>query len=166
MPALVWSSPLPRARQTCDITLDVMGCGLPVHNDIRLAEMCKGLKDLPGGMEGRLRELVETPEYWEQYRRGGWDFRHGSKESKGETAREVGVRVLAAMNEVADGLEEDATAFVFTHGQAARFGLGGALDWPDIRHINREYKMDNCEGLIMSRNPKKRWEFVGRLTLA
>lgn len=166
VPASAWSSPLPRARETRDITLKVMGCRLPVRNDPRLVEMCKGLRGLPGGMEGRRTDEVKTPAYREAYKRGGWDFRHGSVESKGETARETGRRVLTAMNDFADHLEADATGLVFMHGQAARYGVGGALGWPDIQQVDTDYRLGNCEGLIVNRNARKRWEFVGRMAAA
>jgi len=166
----VWSSPLTRARQTCDIALGVLGCTLEVLEDDRLREMCKGLANLPGGMEGRRRKDVETPEHWQQFKEQGWDYRHGSLESQGETPREVGVRSLAAMNDIAAQLGAGKTGLVFTHGQAIRFGVGAALatasGWPDIEHINTEYMLDNCEGLIMDRNSSGLWRFAGRIAAA
>jgi probable phosphoglycerate mutase len=161
IPDGVWSSPLKRARQTCDIALAVVGCDLPVTEDERLREMCKGLEDLPGGMEGRRREEVETPAYWQQYKEQGWDFRHGSRESKGETAREVGARVLDAINDIADNLD-GGRGLVFTHGQAIRFGVGAALHWPDIDLVNAEYLLGNCEGIIMNRDAGL-WQVAGRI---
>lgn len=163
VPAGVWSSPLIRARQTCDIALGVMGCVLPVQEDPRLGEMCKGLKGLPGGMEGRPRHEAKTPEYREQFRRGGWDFRHGSLESGGETARETGTRFLAAIHAAADVLQDDTVGLVFTHGQVSRFGLGAALGFPDLEQLSADYRLDNCESLIVGRDMERQWEYLGRL---
>lgn len=162
LPDGVWSSPLARARQTCDIALGIIGCQLPVTEDDRLREMCKGSEDLPGGMEGRRREDVETPAYWQQYREHGWDFRHGTLESRGETAREVGLRALAAMNDIAEHLDTGETGLVFTHGQAIRFGVGAALGWPDIQQVNKEYMLGNCEGIVMS-SAAGLWQVAGRI---
>jgi glucosyl-3-phosphoglycerate phosphatase len=164
-PEGVWSSPLARARQTCDVALGVIGCKLPVTEDDRLREMCKGLADLPGGMEGQPRVEVETPAYWEQYKRQGWKFRHGSLESGGETAEEVGLRALSAMNDIADQLNIGETGLVFTHGQAIRFGVGAALGWPDIQRVNAEYMLGNCEGIVMDRSAGL-WCFTGRVACA
>lgn len=164
-PKGVWSSPLARARQTCDIALGVIGCGLPVIEDDRLREMCKGLEDLPGGMEGRRREDVETSAYWRQYKKQGWDFRHGSLESQGETAREVGSRALAAMNDIAEHLDTGETGLVFTHGQAIRFGVGAALGWPDIQQVNTEFMLGNCEGIVVHHNAGS-WQVAGRIACA
>src|SRR4051812_29793983 len=85
VPALFFASPLPRARQTCEIVRDDMGFGhMTIHLEDNLREMCKGLKGLPGGMEGRKREDVETDQYWADFKRYGRKYRHGSPESKGE----------------------------------------------------------------------------------
>ncbi len=159
----VWTSPLVRARQTCDLALSVVGSDLPVRGDPRLREMCKGLRGLPGGMEGRRRNEVKTPEYRAQYKQGGWDFRHGSLESGGETARETGTRFLAAMNDAADSLADDETGLVFAHGQAIRFGLGAALGFPDIQKLDAECRLDNCEGFLTACNAENQWQFLGRL---
>ncbi|HJQ08199.1 MAG TPA: histidine phosphatase family protein [Candidatus Saccharimonadales bacterium] len=166
-PAVVWSSPLARARQTCDTALEVMGCKLPVTEDDRLREMCKGLAGLPGGMEGRPRGDVETPQYWLEYKKQGWQFRHGSLQSGGETAEEVGIRTLSAMNDIADHVGSNATALVFTHGQAIRFGIGAALDWPDIQQVNTEYMLGNCEGIVMGRGTRNlSWHVASRIACA
>jgi broad specificity phosphatase PhoE len=163
-PASVWSSPLVRARQTCDIVLRVMECNLPVNEDPRLQEMCKGLRGLPGGLEGCRREEVKTPAYREQYQQLGWDFRHGSLESCGETAREAGWRFLAAIHMIADRLADNATGLVFAHDQVIRYGgIGAALGFPDIKELDANYKLDNCESLIVSRSAKKQWRFMGRM---
>lgn len=168
-----YASPLPRARQTCDIQGRIMGCdNLPVHEDGRLREMCKGLKGLPGGMEGRPREEVETPEYWERCELEGWDCRYGTLESQGETPREVGIRSLAAWNDIADELAAQPRprrpfwrpmGLVYTHGLAIRYGIGNILGWPDIKEINKEYMLDNCHGIVVRRYTEdKRWEIAKR----
>ena len=162
----VWSSPLTRARQTCDIALGKMGLlHLPVTQDDRLREMCKGLAGLPGGMEGRRREDVETPEYWAAYKQHGWKFRHGSLESGGQTAEEVGLQTLSAMNDIASELGHGATGLVFTHAQAIRYGIGAALDWPDIQFINKQYLLGNCEAITMQRSEDLQWRVTGHLAL-
>jgi len=166
LPAEVWSSPLVRARETGDIVLRAMSCSLPVHEDARLREMCKGLKGLPGGMEGRRRDEVKTPEYREQYKQGGWDFRHGSLESGGETARETGMRYLSVMGDIADGLEDGATALVFAHGQGSRYGVGAALGFPDIQQIDALHKLGNCESLSVGRHADMQWQFLERVAAA
>ncbi|HUC90131.1 MAG TPA: histidine phosphatase family protein [Patescibacteria group bacterium] len=169
----VWVSPLARARQTCEISTEIMDYSLPIIEDERLREMCKGLVGLPGGMEGRWRTLVETEEYWQQYKEQGWKFRHGSEESKGETAEEVGVRALAAMNDAADYLAAQPLPFrpgwrpaglLYAHGQTIRFGVGAALGWPDIDVVNKEYRLGNCHGIIMRRYTENGlWEMSGRI---
>jgi broad specificity phosphatase PhoE len=164
LPAEVWSSPLVRARETGDIVLKAMSCSLPVHEDDRLREMCKGLNGLPGGLEGRRRDEVKTPEYREGYTQDGWDFRHGSLESGGETARETGMRYLSVMDDIADSLEDGATAFVFGHGQGNRYGVGAALGFPDIQRIDAMYKLGNCERLSITRTAAMQWQSVERMT--
>jgi broad specificity phosphatase PhoE len=163
-PAGAWSSPLPRARQTCDRVLGVMGCDVLVVEDPRLVEMCKGRKGLPGGLEGRSHDEVKTPAYRQAFKEQGWKFRHGSLESGGETAEEVGRRVLSAMNDYADQLGTGETGLVFGHGQANRFGVGAALGWPDFQWLATECRLGNCEGLIMDRTAGL-WRFTGRVTL-
>lgn len=163
-PARAAFSPLVRARQTCDIALGVMGYGnLPVYEDARLGEICKGRKGLPGGLEGRKSIVVKTPEYREQYRQGGWDFRHGSLQSGGETARETGTRFLAALNTFADTLADGQTGLVFAHSQSIRFGLGAALGFPDIQPLHAEYKLNNSDGVMATRDSEMQWHVLGRL---
>ncbi len=170
----IWSSPLPRARQTCQISTDLMGGNLAAEVDVRLSEMCKGLAGLEGGMEGRPREEVETEEYWRQFSAGGWTFRHGSLASGGQTAQEVGACMLNAINDIADGLfrlppgtlpGRRPVGLVYSHGQSIRYGIGAALGWPDIRFINREYRLGNCHGIIMRRSRNRHWSVADRITL-
>jgi broad specificity phosphatase PhoE len=142
-----------------------MRCGLPVREDSRLREICKGSNGLPGGLEGRKRSEAKTPAYREGYKRVGWDFRHGSLESGGETARETGTRFLDAMNAIASELADDATGFVFAHGQAIRYGIGAALGFPDLRHIDADYRLDNCESLLVARSAEERWRCLGRMAI-
>ena len=118
---------------------------------------------MPGGLEGCKSTEVKTPAYREAYRRLGWDFRHGSLESGGETAREAGLRFLAAMNMIADRMAGGATGLVFGHGQAIRYGLGAALGFPDIKEWDAKYRLDNCETLIARRSTKRQWQIVGRI---
>jgi broad specificity phosphatase PhoE len=164
-PAGVWSSPLVRARQTCDIVLKIMGCDLPVQEDLRLSEMCKGRRGLPGGLEGRNRNEVKTPAYRQGFKDQGWHFRHGSLESGGETAKEAGERFFGAMEDIADGLPDDQTGLVFAHGQASRFGAGVALGFPPMDEMDATYRLANCEGLVMARDAGQ-WQFLGRIAAA
>lgn len=166
VPAGVWSSPLPRARETCDIVLRVMKCDLPVKEDPRLREICKGRRGLRGGLEGRKRDEAKPPAYRQQYLQFGWDFRHGSMESHGETAREAGRRFLAAMNMIADKLPSSAIGLVFAHGQAIRFGVGAGLGFPDIKWLDATYKLGNCDSLFATRSARRQWRVTDRLTVA
>jgi glucosyl-3-phosphoglycerate phosphatase len=159
----VWSSPLPRALETSGIVLNVMGCKLPARVDPRLREMSKGSRDLPGGLEGRNRREAKTPKYRAQYQQFGWNFRHGSLESGGETAWEAGLRSLAALNEIADSLADNATGLVVAHGQSIRYGAGIALGWLDIKWLDVNLKPKNCESLVLRRSAGRQWRFIGRL---
>lgn len=163
VPASVWCSPLPRARETCDIVVDVAGYNLTVNEEPRLREMCKGSRDLPGGLEGRKSQEVKTPAYREQYQQLGWRFRHGSLESGGETAWEVRLRFLAALNMIADKLADNATGLVVAHGQAIRYGVAGAVEISDIKWLDANYRLNNCESLIVRRSARRQWRLVGRM---
>lgn len=165
-PACLWSSPLPRARQTGRIVAKAMKCRLPIQEDPRLREICKGSRGLPGGLEGRRRDEAKTPAYREQYQRLGWDFRHGSLESGGETAREAGRRFLTVLNMIADGLADNATGLVFAHGQVIRYGIGAAWGFPDLKKIDASFRLGNCESLIVVRSPQRIWRLVGRMASA
>lgn len=162
-PAVVWSSHLPRAKETRDIFLGQMGLSrMPVHEDVRLGEMSKGLRGKPGGLEGRLKSEAYTDEYRRQAKEQGWKFRHGSLESGGETPEEAGRRMLAAMRDIATLLDDGETAFVISHGQSIRYMVGLALGW-QVERADTELKLDNCQGVQVGLNGGNRLQLLGRV---
>lgn len=176
IPRAVRVSPLPRARQTGALCLGIVGLNPPQEFDDRFVELCKGKPGKPGGMEGRRRQEVETPEYKQAFLEQSWQFRHGSQESGGETAQEVALRVAEGLDEFADYLDPfdqlerpgwAQVGFVFTHAQAIRFGLGPMLDWPDLFEvINKEYTVGNGCGIVVRRSKAdKTWSVAGQLTI-
>lgn len=176
LPRLALSSDIPRARQSASIHLDLLGADVRPEFAAEYRELCKGNGDLPGGMERRLRSEVETQAYWDDFRRDGWRHRHGSLESGGQTAEEVGLRVSARREAFADKLDGfdqlerpgwGLIGFVYTHAQAIRYGLGPMLGWPDIFDvINKNYIMPNACGIVLARSKAtKTWAIAGKLTI-
>jgi len=176
LPRLVLSSDIPRARQTSGIHLDILGNPVQPEYAIEYRELSKGGRNLPGGMEGRRRSEVETAEYWAAYHRDGWQHRHGSLESGGQTAEEVGMLVRGKREAFADELDTfdqlerpgwGLIGFVYTHAQAIRFGLGPILNWPHIFDvINKSYIVPNACGIVLARDKTtKAWSIAGKLTI-
>ena len=91
-PAVLWSSDLSRARHTAAALADLTG--LPVTTDVRLREIHVG------SWEGLLGEEVDRVDP-EASRRlhAGEDVR---RSATGETPSEVGVRVAAALRDLAE----------------------------------------------------------------
>ncbi len=107
-PALVVSSPLARCRQTAE------AFGLPVETDDRLVELDYGDFDL--------QPLSEVPaETWAQWRSDS-DFRPPG----GETLNELGTRVFAALEELAEAAE-DSNVVVVSHVSPIKASVAWAL---------------------------------------
>ena len=59
-----------------------------------------------------------------------WDAHSHVEAEGGESVADVGERIVPALLEVLDGLEEGRTAVVVLHGAALRVALAGLLGWP------------------------------------
>lgn len=106
------SSDLSRAHETARAVGEATG--LPVHSDQRLREINVG--DWVGLT---LQDIVaEDPSVGERLHRGE-DVR---RSATGETSTELGERIAAALQAVAEDVDDGETVLVVTHGMAARIG--------------------------------------------
>lgn len=111
-PTSIISSDLSRARGTARALADVTG--LPVTLDERLREINVG--DWVGRT---IQEIVEEDPSIGERMRNGEDVR---RSDAGETAGEMGERIAAALNDIAEEAADGETVVVVTHGMAARIG--------------------------------------------
>jgi probable phosphoglycerate mutase len=119
-PQVIVSSDLSRARDTAQALAD--RTGLTVSTDVRLRETDGG------SWEGRRREelLIEAPDTYRAWL-AGEPVRPGGD---GEGRKQVGERVIAAIEDVMRGTDPGRTAVVVTHGGAARAVLAPLLNRP------------------------------------
>ena len=119
-PAMLWTSDLVRARQTCR-PLE-LATGLTARADPRLREYDVGSR------QGMTSAQFETafPEAYAAWRAG-----HERPVVPGaETASEVAARMVPALHEALAGLEDGETGVVVTHGACLKVALLGLLGWP------------------------------------
>jgi len=162
------AGPAERAQETARLAAEEMGLQLEIVTDPRLAELSKGNRWL-GGHENRLRRSVEKPRYRERKEERGWDFRHGTRISGGQTPREAGTRVLEWINEEPQNQSVDPTKrridMAFGHGMSGRYGVGLAVEERDIKIVDRKYKMKNASAVVLTRRESGAWEVKGRILL-
>ncbi|MGH1494176.1 MAG: histidine phosphatase family protein [Acidimicrobiales bacterium] len=110
-PAMIVSSPLARCRQTAE------AFGLPITTDERLVELDYGDFDL--------KPLSEVPaETWAQWRSDS-DFRP----TGGETLNELGLRVFAALEDLAEAAQSS-NVVVVSHVSPIKASVAWALQCP------------------------------------
>src|SRR5690625_2198747 len=134
--AKVWSSDLPRARDTADAYARLVGAS--VLEDERLREV-----DL-GSWSGRLltEMAVESPEVVAAFA-AGQDPRRGG----GETFVELRARVVACLEDIAQ--QDVETALVFSHGGSIRVAAAHAAGLPSPGHFHFAGS-SNCSRTILS----------------
>ncbi len=116
-PARLWSSDLPRARQTADAVASVTS--LPVEEDCRLREFSVGERQGLTWEEAvaRFPWIAEGVGLGDQLR----------DVPGAETDAEVRARIVPAVEEMAAALEPGATGVVVSHGAAIKLALVGLL---------------------------------------
>lgn len=138
-PVAIVSSPLSRARDTAAPIADQLG--LDVDLDDRLREIHVG--SWSGLTTAQMHDVDPG---FERAFRAGRDYR---RSPEGETADEVGVRMRAALADIA-ARHEGHTVLVVTHGLALRMGTGYLLGH-DFQQTWRLGPMDNCGWTILGR---------------
>lgn len=132
---VVWSSDLPRARDTAQAYADLSGA--TVIEDKRLREISVGSwsgRTLPE-IAAEFPDVVAASRAGEDVRRGG-----------GETFSEQRERVVACLDEiVAQGREE---ALVFTHGGSIQVAAAHAAGVPSPGH-KRMAPPSNCSRTVL-----------------
>ena len=147
-PASVTSSDLSRARDTAAPLASAAAVALATDPRLREVDV--------GRWEGLTREEIvdRYPREWRTWSQGGSDAARGG----GETMGDVGRRVGSALEDVAAGLDDGATAVVVTHGAAARAGLGTLLALP-VDTWWRLHPLRNCAWATLERDPRG-WRLV------
>jgi probable phosphoglycerate mutase len=118
-PARIWSSDLPRARQTADAV--AAECGLPVEEDRRLREFSVGERQGLTWAEAveRFPWIADGVGLGEQLR----------DVPGAETDDDVAARIVPAVQEMAAALAVGETGLVVSHGAAIKLALAGLLGW-------------------------------------
>ncbi len=140
-PTALWSSDLQRTQQTAAALADATG--LTVQPDRRLREIHVGSWE---GLHGS-EVSAQDPELYARLQQGE-DVR---RSATGETVSEVGERVAAALTEIADLADDDATVVVTTHGLAGRAGLCRFVGLP-FDHWRTFGSLDNCAWAVLHRH--------------
>ena len=132
-PAALWTSDLARARQTCGYV--EQATGLSAKTDQRFREYDVGARQ---GMT--MSEFAERfPAEHDSWVRG--DGLHAVEGAEGTS--EVVARMVPALRECLDALDEGETGIVVTHGACLKVGVVGLLGWPvDLAATLRG--VDNC----------------------
>jgi len=118
-PSRIWSSDLPRARQTADAV--AAACGLVVEEDPRLREFSVGERQGLTWAEG----VERFP--WIADGVGLGDQLRGVPGA--ETDAEVTARIVPAVREMSTALRPGETGVVVSHGAAIKLALVGLLGW-------------------------------------
>jgi broad specificity phosphatase PhoE len=127
----VHASQTTRTTETRELALEHMPGLTAIAPTPQLWEHRKGDKKL-GGLEGVLRSEAYPDEATRRKVKQNWDFRHGTLESGGETAREAGERWLRWFNQVVerpnfqprvDDLETIPTIVAFGHNAVTAYGI-------------------------------------------
>lgn len=137
----VWSSDLPRARDTAQAYADLVG--VDVVEDVRLREVSVG------EWAGRLliEVAAQEPETIAAFRAGG-DPRRGG----GETFAELRTRMVECLEEIAsDGPD---VALVFSHGGSIRVAAAHAAGAPSPGHATMA-PPGNCSRTVLTLTPEK-----------
>ena len=118
-PSRLWSSDLPRARQTADAV--AAACGLPVQEDPRLREFSVGERQGLTWAEAveRFPWIADGAGLGEQLR----------GVPGAESDEDVAARIVPAVEEMAATLAPAETGVVVSHGAAIKLALVGLLGW-------------------------------------
>lgn len=144
-PEVIYSSDLQRARDTATAVRELIG--LEVRLDERLREINVGSW---GGLTGA--EMAERDPSFAEALREGRDFR---RSSEGETSHEVGLRMRAALTELAER-HHGQTVLVASHGLAIRMATGYLLGW-DFEHSWQLGPVSNCGWSVLVSTPDRPW---------
>jgi len=145
-PAVLWSSDLSRARDTARALADLTG--LPVTTDRRLREIHVGSwEGLLGG------EVAQVDPEGSRRLRAGEDVR---RSATGESPSEVGTRVAAALQDLADSAPDGSTVVAASHGLAGRVGVAELVGLP-AEHRRLLGGLDNCAWVSVDRHRSGRY---------
>ena len=137
-PVALFSSDLARARETAAALERATGLSTVV--DARLREYDTGART---GLTREEYAATLAPEA-----AAAWDAHSHVEAEGGESVADVGERIVPALLEVLDGLEEGRTAVVVLHGAALRVALAGLLGWPLATADGLE-AMRNCGWAVL-----------------
>ncbi len=152
-----------RAMTSQELSLRAMGTNIPQLSDPRLREICKG------DLEGMLAKDAYPPEVREI--QNDWHYRHGSKESGGETAYEAGGRWLDWFVGTVERMRTDShePIIAFGHNVATSSGLWRLLN-PETpaeelksRENARPYRAANSTALVVVKQHNKWSALSGRI---
>ena len=132
-PAILVSSDLARARETAAFL--EKATGLTAREDSRWREYELG--------ERTGLTVAEFGERMGEDYDGWWDMHTDVVVAGAETAQDVAARVVPALRELLERLEEGETGVVVTHGASLRIALAGILGWP-IETAGGIDAMHNC----------------------
>jgi probable phosphoglycerate mutase len=118
-PARIWSSDLPRARQTAEAVAAV--CGLPVEEDRRLREFAVG--------ERQGLTWAEAVERFPWIADGVGLGEQLAGVPGAETDADVTARIVPAVQEMAAVLHPGEAGVLVSHGAAIKLALVGLLGW-------------------------------------
>jgi probable phosphoglycerate mutase len=137
-PARIWSSDLPRARETAAALAARLGVAVEV--DERLREYDVGT-----------RQGLTIPEFAEQFpdEYAAWAARDDRVRVAGaETTADVLARIEPALSECLAALDAGEVGVVVAHGAALKVGLTAILGWPV--GLERTLRgLDNCAAAVV-----------------
>jgi probable phosphoglycerate mutase len=138
-PVALWTSDLARARQTCEYV--ERSTGLSAKADERLREFDVGARQ---GMT--MAEFAEGfPAEYDAWVRGDAMVRVPGS----EVTEDIEARMLPALRECLESLDEGDTGIVVTHGACLKVAMVGLLGWP--RSMAPSLKgVDNCGWVVLS----------------
>lgn len=138
---VVWSSDLPRARDTAEAYAQLAGA--TVRIDERLREV-----DVGSWAGHTLPEIAAAEPEVVAASRAGRDPRRGG----GETFAELRTRVVACLEEIARG--EAQTTLVFSHGGAIQVAAAHAANAPSPGHYAMS-SPSNCSRTVLRLTPDR-----------
>ena len=137
-PTVLVTSDLARARETAAFL--EKATGLTAREDHRLREYELG--ERTGLTAQEFGERMGTPP-------ASWDAHAHVDVAGAESSDDVARRIVPALAEVLDGLQDDETAVVVMHGAALRVAMAGVLGWPISTAASME-SMRNCAWAVLA----------------
>jgi glucosyl-3-phosphoglycerate phosphatase len=132
-PSSLWCSDLSRAATTASYVGEA--CALTPVPDARLREWGFGERE---GLTHAEFEAAD-PEAYASFRLGRYDEVPGA-----ERSAEVRERVVSALREQLDAIDDGACAVAVAHGAAIKLAVGGLLGWSDRQAVDSLWGMHNC----------------------